>query len=574
MEHYDATTGSVFFSRTGCCHDISRGLRRIPICFKTELVVLFKLAWPMCISQMLTFLVSFVSTVFCGHLGKTELAGVVLAIGAINVTGISIGAGLSSACDTLISQTFGSGNVLQVGLVVQRAILILLLACLPCWALLVNTELILLAVRQSPEVARLSQTYVKIFMPALPASFMYSLEVRYLQNQAIIWPTVITGVVVNIINALINYILLYVLDMGVAGSAIANAVSQFAMAGILFLYIWRRGLYKATWSGWSRECLTEWGAFMGLAIPSMIMLCVEWWTYEMGSFLAGLISEVELGAQAVVFELANLVIMFPLGFGVAGSVRVGNALGAGDTEQAKLSAKLTILCSVLISSCLSVVIAILKDRISYMFTYDEEIRLRAAEVVALYAPFLILDALALSAGSIVRGAGRQRVGALCGILGYYGVGFPIGVSLMFPAKLGIKGLWLGLLVCVALQSTFLLGYLFRMDWQKVTVEAQVRAGVLGNVPETLPSAPGGEEGPPGREKGSPLLRGRATVEEEDPAAPGEGPADGEAAPPLCPAPPRPSLPRLLLRRGPALGAMLAILLTGILTDWLIPRTVT
>ena len=36
---------------------------------------------------------------------------------------------------------------------------------------------------------------------------------------------------------------------------------------------------------------------------------------------------------------------FPLGFGVAGSVRVGNALGAGDTDQAKLSAKLTILCS-------------------------------------------------------------------------------------------------------------------------------------------------------------------------------------------------------------------------------------
>ncbi|CAL8373670.1 unnamed protein product [Gadus morhua 'NCC'] len=551
MEHYAATTGSVFFSRTGCCHDISRGLRRIPVGFKTELVVLFKLAWPMCISQMLTFLVSFVSTVFCGHLGKTELAGVVLAIGAINVTGISIGAGLSSACDTLISQTFGSGNVLQVGLVVQRAILILLLACLPCWALLVNTELILLAVRQSPEVARLSQTYVKIFMPALPASFMYSLEVRYLQNQAIIWPTVITGVVVNIINALINYILLYVLDMGVAGSAIANAVSQFAMAGILFLYIWRRGLYKATWSGWSRECLTEWGAFMGLAIPSMIMLCVEWWTYEMGSFLA-----VEADA---VYRASQ----FPLGFGVAGSVRVGNALGAGDTEQAKLSAKLTILCSVLISSCLSVVIAILKDRISYMFTYDEEIRLRAAEVVALYAPFLILDALALSAGSIVRGAGRQRVGALCGILGYYGVGFPIGVSLMFPAKLGIKGLWLGLLVCVALQSTFLLGYLFRMDWQKVTVEAQVRAGVLGNVPETIPSAPGGEEGPPGREEDSQLFRGRATEEEEDPAAP-----------PLRPAPPRPSLPRLLLRRGPALGAMLAILLTGILTDWLIPRTVT
>ena len=45
----------------------------------------------------------------------------------------------------------------------------------------------------------------------------------------------------------------------------------------------------------------------------------------------------------------------------------------------------------------------------------------------------------LSAGSIARGAGRQRVGALCAVLGYYGIGFPIGLSLMFAAKYGIKG---------------------------------------------------------------------------------------------------------------------------------------
>ena len=51
---------------------------------------------------------------------------------------------------------------MRVGLVVQRAFLILLLACLPCWALLVNTELILLAFRQSPAVAR----YVSPSAPA------------------------------------------------------------------------------------------------------------------------------------------------------------------------------------------------------------------------------------------------------------------------------------------------------------------------------------------------------------------------------------------------------------------------
>lgn len=187
----------------------------LPVNYKEETVEMLKLAGPVFISQLMIFLISFISTVFCGHLGKTELAGVALAIAVINVTGISIGSGLASACDTLISQTFGSNNLKRVGVILQRGILILLLACFPCWALLINTEPILLAVRQSPSVASLSQLYVKIFMPALPAAFMYQLQGRYLQNQGIIWPQVITGAAGNILNALINYIFLHLLDLGV-----------------------------------------------------------------------------------------------------------------------------------------------------------------------------------------------------------------------------------------------------------------------------------------------------------------------------------------------------------------------
>uniref|UniRef100_A0A4W5MEE6 Multidrug and toxin extrusion protein n=1 Tax=Hucho hucho TaxID=62062 RepID=A0A4W5MEE6_9TELE len=429
------------------CGSCLRCIRRlIPVGFKKEIIELSTMAGPVIMAQLMVFLVSFVSTVFCGHLGKTELAGVALAIAVINVTGVSIGYGLSSACDTLISQTFGSRNLLQVGVIVQRAILIQLLACFPCWAVLINTEPILLAVKQSPEVARLSQVYVKIFMPALPATFIYQLEARYLQNQGITWPQVITGVMANVLNALINYIFLYVLDLGVAGSAWANTISQLFLAAMLYAYILWKELHKATWAGWSWECLEDWGTYIHLAIPSMIMLCVEWWTYEIGGFIAGLISEVELGAQSVVFELASICYMFPLGFSVAGSVRVGNALGAGDTEQAKLSAKLAMFCAGSVSVCTA-----------HMFVVQQ-------------VPCLFLLFPKAASGSIIRGAGKQKVGAICNILGYYGVGFPIGVSLMFAAKLGIMGLWTGLFTCVFLQSSFLIIYLSRMNWKKATVE--------------------------------------------------------------------------------------------------------
>jgi len=62
-------------------------------------------------------------------------------------------------------------------------------------------------------------------------------------------------------------------------------------------------------AGWTQECLQEWGPFLKLAFPSMLMLCLEWWMFEVGGFLAGIISEVELGAQSIIYELATLAYM-------------------------------------------------------------------------------------------------------------------------------------------------------------------------------------------------------------------------------------------------------------------------
>ncbi|XP_030592955.1 multidrug and toxin extrusion protein 1-like [Archocentrus centrarchus] len=471
----DGEAASCAQSSRGCYLKCVPGF--IPSVYRNELVQLFKLAGPVIISQLMVFMIGFVSTVFCGHLGKTELASVALSIAVVNVTGISIGTGLALTCDTLISQTYGSGNLKRVGVILQRGVLILLLACFPCWAILINTEPLLLAVRQSPEVASLSQLYVKIFMPALPAAFMYQLQGRYLQNQGIIWPQVITGAIGNVFNAIINYVLIYQLDLGVAGSAAASAVSQYLLAAVLFIYIHLRGLHKATWAGWSLDCLQEWGPFVHLAVPSMLMLCLEWWLVEVGGFLAGVISEAELGAHSVAYELSVLAYMIPLGFAGAASVRVGNALGAENIEQAKLSCKVPIICALIISCFVSTVFGTCRNVIGYIFTSEPDILQRVSDIMLIFAFLHLFDAIAGVTGGVLRGTGKQLFGALCNLVGYYFIGLPIGVSLMFAAKMGIAGFWVGLTVCVLVQSIFFITFLCRLDWKKAAEEAQVRAGV-------------------------------------------------------------------------------------------------
>lgn len=225
------------------------------------------------------------------------------------------------------------------------------------------------------------------------------------------------------------------------------------------------------------DCLQEWGLFVRLAIPSMLMICLSWWIFEIGGFLAGIISDTELGAQSIVYQLSILAYMFPLGFSVAASVRVGNALGAGDIEQAKLSCKVPIICAFICACFIGTSLIIARHVIGYMFTSESDIIQRVSEVMLLFGFMHIGDATAGVAAGVLRGAGKQLIGALCNLVGLYLFGFPIGVSLMFAGKMGIVGLWTGLFLCVVMQCIAFISVLYKLDWTKAAQEAFERAGI-------------------------------------------------------------------------------------------------
>uniref|UniRef100_A0A5F9DEI9 Multidrug and toxin extrusion protein n=1 Tax=Oryctolagus cuniculus TaxID=9986 RepID=A0A5F9DEI9_RABIT len=453
------------------------GLRRLRGALSPDLrreaAALAALAGPVFLAQLMIFLISLVSSIFCGHLGKVELDAVTLAVSVVNVTGISVGTGLASACDTLMSQSFGGKNLKRVGVILQRGILILMLCCFPCWAIFINTERLLLLLKQDPEVARSAASPV----PEFPgAAFLFQLQTRYLQSQGVIMPQVITGIAANVLNVGMNALLLYALHLGVVGSAWANTTSQFFLSALLFLYVWWKRIHVDTWGGWTVDCLQEWGSYTRLAIPSLFMVCIEWWSFEIGTFLAGLINVTELGAQAIVYELASVAYMVPLGFGVAASVRVGNALGAGSAEQARCSCTAALLCAGICALVVGVLLAALKDVVAYVFTSDKDIISLVSQVMPVFAPFHLFDALAGTSGGVLRGTGKQKIGALLNAIGYYVFGFPTGVSLMFAAKLGIIGLWSGLILCVFFQALFYLVYVWRTNWTRAA--EQVTGGVF------------------------------------------------------------------------------------------------
>ncbi|KAI4877821.1 hypothetical protein NFI96_016321 [Prochilodus magdalenae] len=450
--------------------------RWVPLAYREELYQVLRLTGPLLVSRILSFLQPFVTTIFVGHLGNAELAGYALASATINVTTSATGCGLALACDTLVSQTFGGKNLKRVGEILQRSILILLLFCLPCWAILINSESILLAMQQEAEVARIAQLYVISFLPAVPAMFLHQLQVAYLQNQGIILPQMYTAAVANVANVGVNYILIFWMGLGVKGSAAANCISQISICLLLFGYIRWRKLHVRTWGGWSTASLQEWGSFMHLAIPSTLMLCFEWWIYEIGGFLAGMLGEVDLAAQHVLLELGAITYMFPLGVHAAACVRVGNALGAGDTARALITSKVTLIVSGVLAVFQGIVIGSTKSVLGLIFTSDKSIVGIVSENLTFYVFSQFFDALVCVSSGILLGSGKQKIAAISNLICYYCIGLPLGISLMFAAKLRILGLTLGLLVCVIIQAFFFITLIFKLNWQKVTEQAQKRVG--------------------------------------------------------------------------------------------------
>ncbi|KAK3561007.1 hypothetical protein QTP86_023198 [Hemibagrus guttatus] len=461
-------------SKLFCCPCVRRCL---PLVYREELYHILRMTGPLLVCRFLNFLLFFVVTMFCGRLGNTVLAGYGMASAIINVTSAATGLGLTMACDTMVSQTFGSKNLLHVGVILQRGILILLLFCLPCWGVLINAQSLLLLLGQDPAVARVAQIYVEAFLPAIPAIFLYQLQVSYLQNQGVIIPQVYVSVVANVVNVLVHYILLFWWDLGVHGSAAANCFAQVFSCFSLFAYIRFKKLHVKTWGGWSSESLQEWDSYMKLAIPSTLMLCFEWWIYEIGGFLAGMLGEIDLAAQHVVIMLAYINYMIPAGIQGAACVRVGNALGAGNTAGAILTSKVSLICAAVLAIIQGVVLGGTKTVIGFLFTSDETIAELVSELMSIYCPLQFFNGLLCVGMGIVLGTGKQGIAAIANLIGYYCIGLPLSIALTFPAKLQVAGFWWGLFVAVFLLSIFFIIIIFKLNWKKLTEEAIERAGI-------------------------------------------------------------------------------------------------
>lgn len=382
----------------------------------------------------------------------------------------SLKLGLGSALETLCGQAFGAGPIHHhmLGIFLQRALVVLYGACIPISFLFIYMEHILLLLGQDPHISEKAGEYALCLLPSIYGYALLQPVVKFLQTQSVVLPMMICSAGSLALHVGISYTLVYMLGLGFRGAALATSLSFWLNAIFLVCYVRFSGVCKHTWEGFSKNAFVDLREFLGLAIPSCIMICLEYWCFEVLVILAGLLPnpELELATLSVCLTTTSLNYMIPFGLSAAASTRVSNELGAGDAPAAKQAVVSVVSLSATQALVISSVLLSLRHQWAWLFSGDAEVVDSVAEILPFVACIALLDGIQGVLSGVARGCGWQELGAIINLGAFYGVGVPTSALLAFEFNFGGRGLFLGLICGLATQTLILLCVTLRTDWER------------------------------------------------------------------------------------------------------------
>ncbi|BAF26308.1 Os10g0345100, partial [Oryza sativa Japonica Group] len=437
---------------------------------------LLRLAGPIVASCILQCVVNMVSVMFVGHLGELPLAGASLATSLANVTGYSLLTGMATAMDTLCGQAYGARQYHLLGVYKQRAMVVLAAACVPIALVWASAGRILLLLGQDAGIAAEAGAYARWMLPSLAAYVPLQCHIRFLQTQTVVLPVTASSAATALLHPLVCWLLVFRAGMGSKGAALANAISYAVNLAILAVYVRASNTCKGRWSGFSGEAFKELRQFAALAMPSAMMICLEWWSFEILVLLSGLLPnpQLETSVLSICLNTGALLYMVPLGLCSSISTRVSNEIGAGQPQAAKRATRVVMYMALSEGLVISFTMFLLRNVWGYMYSNEQEVVTYIARMLPILDISFFIDGLHSSLSGVLTGCGKQKIGAAVNLGAFYLVGIPVAVLLAFYLHLNGMGLWLGIVCGSIIKLLVLIIVSCCIDWEKEAILAKDR----------------------------------------------------------------------------------------------------
>ncbi|XP_052289163.1 protein DETOXIFICATION 12-like isoform X1 [Citrus sinensis] len=394
------------------------------------------IAAPMVAVTLSQYLLQVVSMMMVGHLRQLALSSTAMAISLASVTGFSVLLGMASALETLCGQAYGAQQYQRIGTQIYTAIFCLFLVCFPLSFLGIYMGRLLVLVGQDPQISHEVGKFIIWLLPALFAYAAMQALIRYFQSQSLIIPMFLSSYAALCLHICICWGLVFKSGLGNLGI----------------------------------------GEFFQFAIPSAVMVCLEWWSFELLILMSGLLPnpQLETSVLSVCLSTIQTLSAIPYGLGAAVSTRVSNELGAGNVQRARVAVYAVVFMAVMETIIASASLFASWGVFGYVFSNEGKVVDYVITMAPLVCLSVIMDSLQGLFSGVARGCGWQNIAAFVNLGAYYLCGVPTAAILGFWLKFRGRGLWIGI-QAGAFTQTLLLGIITTFtDWEKQASKARKR----------------------------------------------------------------------------------------------------
>jgi MATE family multidrug resistance protein len=407
------------------------------------------LAWPIIVSQLGQVGMSTADTIMVGPLGAKPLAAAGLG-SAIHWFVIVPSMGVLVGLSPLISQAFGARDLRACHRVLVQGAWLAFFLSVPVTLFSLIGEPVSLALGQDPEVSHLTGGYLAaIAWGVLPFCLFMAVR-QYLEGMGRVnVPMAITflGLAVNIPA---NWLLIYGVGpfpaLGVVGSGWATTIVRWAMLIAVFLYLASRPDLRVHRGEPLRPVAVMQRRILRVGLPVGGQFGLEVGLFSFAAVMMGWLGPIELAAHQVTINIASTTFMVALGVSLAGSIRIGQYIGARRPAKMRRAALATYVLATGFMGLCALTFVIVPHGLIGLYTRDPDIIELGVSLLLWAAAFQVFDGAQVAGVSVLRGAAETRSSALIAALGYWVIGMPIAWGLAFPAGLGPEGIWMGLSV--------------------------------------------------------------------------------------------------------------------------------
>ncbi len=403
---------------------------------------LLKFAFPSIIMMLFMSLYTIVDGIFISRfLGSNALSSLNIVFPVINVV-IAIATMLGTGGNAIISKYLGEGRSRDarecltqftvIGLAVSLLLLVLTQIFLtPLCRILGSTDVLLADCR----------AYLSVSLMFAPACMLQTLFQSYLVTAGMPALGLFLTIGAGILNAVLDYVLILVFPMGIAGAAIATGIGQSvpAVAGLFYFLLSRNGLYftrfrlhpkelfMACYNG-SSEMVTQLSNAVITFLFNLIMLD-----------LAG-----ENGVAAITILLYGQFLFnaFYLGFSIGISPIVGFQYGAGNRKQLRSIYRTSFLFVLASSVALTVIAIISSTPLVSVFTRDPKTFTLADAGFRIFAFNFLFSGFNIASSGFFTALSNGRTSAIISFLRT--LVFIVLSLLILPRFLRITGAWLAI----------------------------------------------------------------------------------------------------------------------------------